>query len=60
MEHTATQLNLVVKMAISAWESQNKQLNKLIVALTDEQLQKEIAPGRNTGVYLLGHLIAVS
>lgn len=60
MENTTTQLNLVVTMTISAWESQNKQLNKLLDALTDEQLQKEIAPGRNTGVYLLGHLIAVS
>lgn len=60
MDNTTTQLNLVVKMAISAWESQNKQLNNLLEALTDEQLQKEIAPGRNTGVYLLGHLIAVS
>lgn len=60
MDNTVTQLNLVIKMAISAWESQNKQLTKLLDALTDEQLQKEIAPGRNTGVYLLGHLIAVS
>lgn len=60
MENTTTQLNLVITMAISAWESQNKQLKKLIDALTDDQLQKEIAPGRNTGVYLLGHLIAVS
>lgn len=60
MENTTTQLNLLVKMAISAWESQNKQLNKLLDTLTDDQLQKEIAPGRNTGVYLLGHLIAVS
>ena len=28
-------------------------------ALTDEALQKEIAPGKNRGIYLLGHLIAV-
>ena len=27
--------------------------------MSDEQLQKEVAPGRNTGTYLLGHLIAV-
>lgn len=60
MEKTIIQLNLVVKMAIDAWDSQNKQLVKLIDSLTDEQLAKEIAPGRNSGVYLLGHLIAVS
>lgn len=60
MEKEITQLNLVVKMALSAWESQNKYLTKLIESLSDEQLMKEIAPGRNTGIYLLGHLIAVS
>lgn len=60
MEKETTQLNLVVKMALSAWESQNKYLTKLIDSLPDEQLMKEIAPGRNTGIYLLGHLIAVS
>ena len=28
-------------------------------SITDEQLQKEIAPTKNRGIYLLGHLIAV-
>jgi hypothetical protein len=60
MDTTTIQLNLMVDMAQKAWESQNKQLAKLIDSLTDEQMAKEIAPGRNTGVYLLGHLIAVS
>jgi len=60
METTATQLNLLVKMTLTAWDTQNSYLNKLIDSLSDDQLSKEIAPGRNTGVYLLGHLIAVS
>ena len=50
MDTTTIQLNLIVDMALKAWESQNKQLVKLINSLTDEQLAKEIAPGRNTGV----------
>lgn len=57
---TATQSNLLVRMILMAWDAQNSYLNKLISSLTDEQLAKEIAPGKNTGVYLLGHLIAVS
>ena len=57
---TATQSNLLVKMILMAWDAQNNYLNKLISSLTDEQLAKEIASGKNTGVYLLGHLIAVS
>ena len=54
-----TQSGLLVKMVLMAWEAQNNYLNKLISSLTDEQLTKEIMPGKNTGVYLLGHLIAV-
>jgi len=57
---TTTQSNLLVKMILMAWDAQNNYLKKLISSLTDEQLTKETAPGKNTGVYLLGHLIAVS
>ena len=49
-----------IKMALSAWDTYNTRLNKLIDTLSDEQLIAETAPGRNTGIYLLGHLIAVS
>ncbi|MBY0479540.1 MAG: DinB family protein [Chitinophagaceae bacterium] len=57
---TGTQLQLLIKITVTAWDAQNKYLNSLITELSDEQLQHEIAPGRNTGIYLLGHLIAVS
>jgi hypothetical protein len=55
MENTA----LFVKMVIDRWNGSIANLNKLLVSLTDEQLEKEIAPGKNRGTYLLGHLIAV-
>lgn len=51
---------LFVKMAISAWDSQVKQMDKLLDSLTDEQWMNEIAPGKNRGIYLLGHLAAVN
>lgn len=57
---TTTETDLLVKMIIAAWDAQNNQLSKLLNELTDEQLYKQIAPGRNRGIYLLGHLIAVS
>ena len=47
-------------MVVSAWETQNTRVNKLLDSLTDEQLMSETAPGRNRGVYLIGHLTAVS
>ncbi len=51
---------IFIKMTLSAWDTYNTRLNKLIDTLSDEQLIAETAPGRNTGIYLLGHLIAVS
>jgi hypothetical protein len=60
METSTAQVSLVIKMTLTAWDAQNGHLNNLIGSLSDEQLSKEIAPGRNTGIYLLGHLIAVS
>ncbi len=46
-------------MAISAWESHIKRTDKLFDGLTDAQLSHEVSPGRNSGIYLLGHLTAV-
>jgi DinB superfamily len=60
MGTNTTQQELFSKMAIAAWDGQNSNLNKFLASLTDEQLSKEIAPGKNTGIYLLGHLVAVS
>ncbi|MES2780300.1 MAG: DinB family protein [Bacteroidota bacterium] len=50
---------LMVKMVLDRWYSALKQCTTLIDSFTDEQLNKEIAPGKNRGIYLLGHLIAV-
>ena len=51
---------LFIKMVLDAWNLKVSQLDKLFGELSDEQLEKEIAPGKNTGVYLLGHLAAIS
>jgi len=50
---------IMVKMTFDRWHGLMKQFNDALASLTDEQLQYEIAPGRNRGVYLLGHLTAV-
>ncbi len=47
-------------MAVAAWDTEVSRVNKILDALTDQELQKETAPGRNSGHYLLGHLLAVS
>ena len=48
-----------VKMIFDRWNASIKNCDILLSSLTDEALQNEIAPGRNRGVYLLGHLLAV-
>jgi hypothetical protein len=49
-----------VKAAISAWQTWVDRSTRMLNELTDEQLQKEIAPGKNRGIYLVGHLAAVN
>jgi hypothetical protein len=59
MLNTTTTNQTIVKMVFDRWHSLIKAFNASINALTDEQLQHEIAPGRNRGIYLLGHMAAV-
>jgi hypothetical protein len=54
-----TQEELYVKMALNGWDANIKRADALFKGFSDEVLATEIAPGRNRGIYLLGHLIAV-
>ncbi|MBL7922090.1 MAG: DinB family protein [Bacteroidia bacterium] len=54
-----TTTDISVKMILDRWNASIKNVDALFNLFSDEQLQKEIAPGKNRGVYLLGHLIAV-
>jgi hypothetical protein len=60
INETVTPDATFVKMVILAWQTQNTRVNELLESLPAEQLLQETAPGRNTGVYLLGHLAAVN
>jgi hypothetical protein len=50
---------IMVKMIIDRWEANIINFNAVLNSITNEQLQKEVSPGKNRGIYLLGHLIAV-
>ena len=54
------QQEVFVQMALKAWNTQVNQANKFFDSLPDDSLLKEIAPGKNRIIYLLGHLIAVN
>ena len=53
------QQEMMLKLILTAWNGQITAAGKLFNGLTDDELDYEVAPNRNTGVYLLGHLTAV-
>jgi len=53
------QQTVLVKIALNAWQIQADRTTKFINESSDELLLKEIAPGKNKGVYLMGHLAAI-
>ena len=59
MTTTTTQQDLFVTTGLHAWEQVIKRATAFFDGCTDEELEKEIVPGRNRVVYLLGHLTAV-
>src|SRR4051812_45025006 len=54
-----TTTDTFLKMTFDRWGGSIKNCDALLDSLSDDTLQKEIAPGKNRGIYLLGHLIAV-
>jgi hypothetical protein len=50
---------MMLKIVLDNWHVTLKRTNDLVDSLSDEQLMQEIAPKRNRGIYLLGHLTAV-
>jgi hypothetical protein len=49
----------LVASTVHAWKQQIDRADKLFAGFSDDQLNGEIAPGKNRLVYLLGHLVAV-
>ncbi|MBK9176246.1 MAG: DinB family protein [Flavobacteriales bacterium] len=49
---------LFVKMVIDAWTKELNATSALLEKVSDVQLMTEVAPSRNRGIYLVGHLIA--
>jgi hypothetical protein len=54
-----TNEELFALTAVNSWKLVLDRLDKGFAALSDDDLQKEVAPGKNRIYYLLGHLAAV-
>ena len=50
---------LYTNTALRAWKLVIAQLDKMFSSMNDEELLREVAPGRNRVFYLMGHLTAV-
>ena len=51
---------LTVRMVMASWKNTVGRADKAFSALTEAQFLREIAPGRNRIIYLLGHLTAIN
>lgn len=51
---------ILTKMVLDSWYSTVKRADALFEKLTDQEMLNEVAPNRNRGIYLLGHLTAVN
>ncbi len=52
--HNTDQSALLVKTVLHNWNLQNERMDTLLDQLSDEDLARETAPGRNTGNLVAG------
>jgi uncharacterized damage-inducible protein DinB len=50
----------MIDTALASWRQAVAQASETFDSLTDDQFQREVAPGKNRLLYLLGHLTAVN
>ena len=58
-QQDASLADLFAQTAVHSWKLNLGRLDQMLAAFSDEELQQEIAPGKNRIFYLLGHLTAV-
>src|SRR5258708_27796390 len=54
-----TSKKLSVQVAINSWRLVVERANKIFSNRTEDEFLKEVAPGKNRLIYLLGHLTAI-
>jgi hypothetical protein len=51
--------DLFARTAVASWKINLDRLNQMFDGFSDDELQQQIAPGKNRVFYLLGHMAAV-
>src|SRR5258707_15067709 len=58
-ETLMTNEELFLAVALNGWKGNIERADKMFSGLSEEELLKEVAPGKNRLIYLWGHLTAV-
>lgn len=58
MDTVADPKRIAVQFTLINWNLNREKAESLLHTLSDEAFENEVAPGRNRGRYLIGHLIA--
>jgi hypothetical protein len=53
------QKTVLIRIILNTWQTQVDRCTAFVNSLTDQEFMKEIAPGKNRGIYLVGHLAAI-
>jgi hypothetical protein len=59
-EHPMANEELLIQSALSVWKLNAARTVRIFHPLNEDELQKEVAPGRNRLIYVWGHLTAVN
>lgn len=51
--------HLMIQSALANWKLTIQRATSVLFEFTEEQFYREIAPGRNRPIYILGHLVAM-
>jgi uncharacterized damage-inducible protein DinB len=52
--------HIEINIALKSWENEQIRFTKVLDKISDTTLLQEVAAAKNTGIYLLGHLAAVT
>lgn len=58
MKTTTQEQDIFITTVLKNWDLQVTRGKALIDSLSEEDIMKEVAPGKNRGIYIVGHLIA--
>ena len=51
---------ILIKMALDVWDTSLNRINTFLNSVSDEELGLQVAPGRNSAKWIIGHLAVIN